>query len=51
MLRGSAEKGQPEDGLICIDERGIVTGFAGDPYCSDCGQPWVPREERLKIVE
>lgn len=35
---------------VTLDHRGIVTGYTGKATCNDCGVPWVPPRERLRVV-
>lgn len=34
-----------------LDNRGVViTGYCGLPICVECGTPWTPPRERLRVV-
>lgn len=49
LRRSSA--GETEPGMVCLDERGFVTGVVGEAFCSDCGREWTPPRSRLHVVE
>lgn len=35
-----------EHGAVCIDTKGMVTGYAGRLVCISCGEEWQPPVER-----
>ena len=47
---GSAWFDLADDGKFTVDQRGIVTGYSGTPVCAECGDPWTPPRERLRVV-
>ncbi|MET8696954.1 hypothetical protein ABZV65_30940 [Streptomyces bauhiniae] len=29
-------------GAVCMEANGVISGYAGGPYCIECGTPWRP---------
>lgn len=50
-LRGTDTTAHLPHGAVCLDPDGRVTGYAGTPYCTDCGQVWDPDRAHLRLVE
>ena len=37
-------------GLVALDERGVIIGYAGQLVCAECARPWQSGRERLRAV-
>lgn len=44
------ESDEHPHGAVILDRRGVVIGYAGTPYCLECGAPWEPARSRLRSV-
>lgn len=44
-----SEEGEPFG--VCIDEQGVITGWAGALVCIECDTKWQPPRERLRLIQ
>lgn len=51
-LRGTApNEGIAVPGVVAVDGRGSVIGYAGQLVCVECARPFTPAADRLRAVE